>query len=353
VEKTQEVLAYFRSSLLESDLLDYVSGSAQKAFDNKIDLRLYDDVGKDPSLSPSDLAEVISLSSHALDLGNITINNYEVPIRARYPEQSLASKADITALPVPFAGSLVPLRALVEMKTSKQAPELVRINGENAFQLEGYFTEKEKLRESELMTSLARQVAEFKETTLDGLSKEVSLHLVDAKIELTTALRELSWAILISIVLIFLVLLLQFASVVHSLIIMLAIPFGILGVLISLFVFNSTLSLNSALGVILLVGITVANSIMLVEKFLRLLHAGLAPEQAILETARQRIRPILMTSLITILGMLPIALGYGEGGKVLQPLGIAICGGLWVSLVFTLYIIPALELAYVGRDKAR
>ena len=123
---------------------------------------------------------------------------------------------------------------------------------------------------------------------------------------------------------------------------MLAIPFGVLGVLWSLTLFHSTISLNSALGVVLLIGISVSNSILLVEKAMLLFETEKRlPSEAISQAIKQRIRPILMTSLTTVFGMLPIALGYGAGGKVLQPLGIAVCGGLWVSLIFTLYIVPA------------
>ena len=164
------------------------------------------------------------------------------------------------------------------------------------------------------------------------------------KFELTKAINELIITTLLSLVLIFLVLYLRFSSILHRLIIMLAIPFGILGVFLSLWIFNSTISLNSALGVILLNGITVANSILLVDRILKHVTNGVEVKQAIMLTAKERIRPILMTSIITILGMLPIAFGFGEGGSVLQPLGIAVSGGLWVSLIFTLYVVSCFRI---------
>jgi HAE1 family hydrophobic/amphiphilic exporter-1 len=107
------------------------------------------------------------------------------------------------------------------------------------------------------------------------------------------------------------------------------------------------------LGVILLNGIAVANSIILVDFLTRLVDRGLTPHAAALEAARTRLRPILMTSLTTTLGMLPIALGFGEGGRILQPLGIAVSGGLGVSMLLTLYIVPALQVSYLNWSRKK
>jgi multidrug efflux pump subunit AcrB len=134
---------------------------------------------------------------------------------------------------------------------------------------------------------------------------------------------------------------------------MVAIPLGFIGVMISLFIFQSTLSLNSALGVILLNGIAVANSIILVDFLNRLVKEGRPVREAALEAARSRLRPILMTSLTTAIGMLPIAMGLGDGGKILQPLGIAISGGLWFSMSLTLVIVPALQVSYLNWKQDR
>ena len=150
-----------------------------------------------------------------------------------------------------------------------------------------------------------------------------------------------------SILLIFLTLLLQFGSFVHTMIVLLAVPLGIMGVLGSLYIFSSTLSLNSALGIILLNGIAVANSILLVDFIRKLVAEGMVPLEAAVLAGRKRLRPILITSLTTILGMLPIALGSGEGGKILQPLGIAVSGGLWFSTLLTLFLVPMFEVIYL------
>ena len=136
--------------------------------------------------------------------------------------------------------------------------------------------------------------------------------------------------------LIFLVLWLQFQSVSQVFIIMMTIPLGVIGVLLSLYVFNSTLSLNSALGLILLNGMTVNNSILLVDVYNKERQKDVTPHEAIMEACRSRLRPIL----ITILGMAPIAMGLGDGGKILQPLGISVTFGMMFSTTMTLIVVP-------------
>lgn len=341
----------FRLGLLEHGIVDDVQEDSASNLPNRLQLQPYDDKFALLSEStnpvfPSDVAAMVNLATGPVNVGRMVINNRVKTISARYPDQLVATPDEIAALPIRANDRILPLRALSEFKVSREAQRVTRINGEHSIALEGYFSEKEKKIEPEVRKRFNDFVEQFhKEHPNAGVS------VVDAKVELSKALSELEMTVGLSMALIFLVLLLQFSSVVHTLIVMLAIPFGIFGVLVSLFGFHSTLSLNSGLGIILLVGITVANSIMLVEMILRLVEDGVPVRDAILETARKRIRPILMTSLITILGMLPVAIGFGEGGKVLQPLGIAVCGGLWVSLIFTLFFIPALEYSYLKWKK--
>ncbi len=102
------------------------------------------------------------------------------------------------------------------------------------------------------------------------------------------------------------------------------------------------------LGVILLNGIAVANSIILVDFLKRLVDAGATPHAAAVEAAKKRLRPIFMTSLTTGLGMMPIAFGFGEGGRILQPLGIAVVGGLAFSMLTTLFVVPSLQVSYLN-----
>ena len=159
------------------------------------------------------------------------------------------------------------------------------------------------------------------------------------------------WAFLISLALIAVIVYWQFESIRDVITVKAAIPLGFIGVSLALYIFKSTWSINSILGVILLGGIAVNNSILLVSFFNQCLEEGLAPVEAAVKSASIRMRPILITSLTTILAMIPIALGWGQGGEVLQPLGISVSFGMLFSTVLTLLIIPCLEVTF-ARQKA-
>jgi len=132
--------------------------------------------------------------------------------------------------------------------------------------------------------------------------------------------------------------------------VLLSVPLAVTGALVALLISGSTLNLYSQIGMILLIGLVTKNSILLVEYANKLLENGLPPLEAVLEAGRIRLRPILMTSVATIISALPIALGLGAGSMSRRPLGYAIVGGVLLSTVLTLYVVP---VAYVVLDGFR
>jgi len=142
--------------------------------------------------------------------------------------------------------------------------------------------------------------------------------------------------------LIYLLLAFQFNSLIIPLVILVTVPLGFIGVIFSLYLFHSTLSLNSMLGTILLGGIVVNNAIIMIDFYLKNLKTHTEKMAALINTASVRFTPIVITSVTTICGMLPIALGFGEGANILQPLGIAVSGGLFISTLFTLFMVPCI-----------
>ncbi|HUK65326.1 MAG TPA: efflux RND transporter permease subunit [Anaeromyxobacteraceae bacterium] len=152
----------------------------------------------------------------------------------------------------------------------------------------------------------------------------------------------LALAGLMAIALVYMILASQFRSLIDPFVIMLSVPLGISGVLIALFATHTTLSVNSAMGIIMMVGIVVSNGVLLVD-FARVLRGrGVPLLEATVQAGRTRLRPILMTTIATIVGLLPMALGFGEGSETNLPLARAVIGGLTVSTFFTLFLIPAL-----------
>ncbi|HSB19205.1 MAG TPA: efflux RND transporter permease subunit, partial [Anaeromyxobacteraceae bacterium] len=151
----------------------------------------------------------------------------------------------------------------------------------------------------------------------------------------------LLFAGLMAVALVYMILASQFRSLLDPLVIMFSVPLGISGVLLALWLTGTPLSVNSAMGVIMMVGIVVSNGVLLVD-FARVLQGrGLPLLEATIQAGRTRLRPILMTTIATIFGLLPMALGFGEGSETNLPLARAVIGGLAVSTVFTLFLIPA------------
>jgi len=159
--------------------------------------------------------------------------------------------------------------------------------------------------------------------------------------------------LILAIVLLYLILVAQFRSFIDPLLILLAVPTGLTGVLVALTVTGTTLNVQSLMGVLMMVGMVVANSILIVEFTHRLQADGMSLVDAVVHSCRIRLRPILMTSLATIIGLLPMALKLGTGSEAYAPLARAIIGGLTVSVMLTIFIVPAAYLlVYRGRSVA-
>jgi multidrug efflux pump len=138
----------------------------------------------------------------------------------------------------------------------------------------------------------------------------------------------------------------QFESMVHPFTVLMAVPLAVIGAIFTLKLFGSTINLYSQIGMILLVGLATKNSILLVEYANQLRDRGEDVMHAILEAGRIRLRPILMTSVATVMGAMPIMLGTGAGATSRRPLGYTIVGGVTVSMVFTLVVVPVVWLQF-------
>lgn len=158
---------------------------------------------------------------------------------------------------------------------------------------------------------------------------------------------------LLSVALVYLILMAQFTSFIDPFIILMAIPPGLAGVVLILFITHSTLNIMSLMGVIMMTGIVVSNSILIVEFATTLQEQGKPALEAVVQSCKIRLRPILMTSLATLLGMIPMALGLEAGSEPYAPLARAIIGGLGVSVVVTVFLVPAVYLLIHGRREPR
>ncbi|MEJ2540287.1 MAG: efflux RND transporter permease subunit [Gemmatimonadota bacterium] len=187
-------------------------------------------------------------------------------------------------------------------------------------------------------------------TASEVLPPGTSTALAGESRELEDSGNALGFAFVLALVVVFMVLAAQFESLVHPFTVILAVPLAVTGALATLFVTGSTLNLFSQIGMILLIGLVTKNSILLVEYANQLKDRGLSSMEAMLESGRIRLRPILMTSVATIAGTLPIALGLGAGSESRRPLGYAVVGGMLFSTLLTLFLVP---VVYVMLDAVR
>ncbi|NYZ62961.1 efflux RND transporter permease subunit [Luteimonas sp. SJ-16] len=172
------------------------------------------------------------------------------------------------------------------------------------------------------------------------LGPEVGMHIGGQGEELAESLRSLLMAFALAIFLVYLVMASQFESLLHPFVILFTIPLAMVGAIGALLLTGNTISIVAFIGLILMVGLVVKNAIILIDKINQLREAGVAKRDALVEGARSRLRPIIMTTLSTLFGFLPLALAFGEGAEVRSPMAITVMGGLAVSTLLTLLVIP-------------
>jgi multidrug efflux pump subunit AcrB len=181
--------------------------------------------------------------------------------------------------------------------------------------------------------------------------KDTVLTVRGAVVSMNRSFLEFGLGLIVAVLLVYLILMAQFTSFIDPFIILMAIPPGLAGVAMILLVTRSSLNIMSLMGVIMMTGIVVSNSILIVE-FAGILHKkGLPLLEAVVESCKVRLRPILMTSLATLLGMIPMALGMEAGSEQYAPLARAVIGGLAVSVVVTVFLVPAVYLLVHGRHE--
>jgi multidrug efflux pump subunit AcrB len=170
-----------------------------------------------------------------------------------------------------------------------------------------------------------------------------------AVVSMSQAFHDFGIGLVLAVLLVYLILMAQFKSFIDPFIILMAIPPGLLGVVLLLLLTGSTLNIMSLMGVLMMTGIVVSNSILIVEFANVLQREGKTVLAAAVQSCKVRLRPILMTSLATLLGMIPMALGLEAGSEQYAPLARAIIGGLALSVVVTVFLVPAVYIAIHGR----
>ena len=287
----------------------------------------------DMGLSIRDVSRVIETAVAGSKAGEFRSegNSYRIFVQLKDAEKrSLDEILNLTLSTA--AGELVTLRNLVSTESGR-GPILIN--------------RKDQQRLVTVYANVAGRdfgsVAADVQGLLDGLPRPAGYDLtVTGKFEeQQKAFRELVVSLVLALLLVYMVLACQYESLLDPVVVMTSVPLAAVGVLLMLFLTNTTLNLQSSIGCIMLGGIVVNNAILLVDQAGQLVQGGMSVREALAEAGRRRLRPILMTSLTTILGLLPLALGIGEGADAQAPLARAVIGGLSASTLITLVLIPA------------
>jgi len=256
----------------------------------------------------------------------------KIDVLVRAQESDRASVADIRQMIVnPGSARAVRLESVADVVATTGPSEIRRADQVRVAVVSA------NLRDIDLGTAVEevqRMVAE------NPLGAGVGLHIGGQGEELADSVRSLVFAFALAIFLVYLVMASQFESLLHPFVILFTIPLALVGAVLALLLTGNSISVVVFIGLILMVGLVTKNAIILIDKVNQLREAGVAKVEALVEGARSRLRPIVMTTLCTLFGFLPLALATGDGAEVRAPMAITVIGGLLVSTLLTLFVIP-------------
>ena len=297
---------------------------------------------KDLGLSSQDVVGALQAAFSGGRVGYFLKDGRQYAVISQLERGDRAQPDDITKLFVRNSrGESIPLSSVIKLEASSSPPALYHFNRYKAATISAGLADGKTVGDGiKAMDAIAKKLLdETYQTALTGPSRDFA-----------ESSSNISFAFTLALILIYLILAAQFESFVDPFIIMLTVPLAIAGALLSLWLFDQTLNIFSQIGMVMLIGLVTKNGILIVEFANKKRAQGLDRKAAVLEAARQRLRPILMTTLATSFGALPIALSLGAAAASRVPLGIVVVGGLVFSLLFTLLVIPAVYTYLSGKN---
>ena len=312
---------------------------------NKPELNISVDRQKATSLgiNEKDVSDALNLAYSGSRYGYFLQNNMQYYIIGQVARTDRSAPGDISSLYVRSkTGNMIQLDNLVSIKENSNPPMLYHFNRYKSATVSANLAEGKTLGEG---------IEEMQRISTKLLDTSFATALAGPSRDFAESNSNISFALILALLLIYLILAAQFESFRDPFIIMLTVPMAIAGAMLSLWIFGQTLNIFSEIGMILLIGIVTKNGILIVEFANQKRKLGMNRRVAAFEAAAARFRPILMTSLATIFGALPIALALGAGATSRVSLGIVVVGGLLFSLVLTLFIIPVTYMVLSKKTK--
>jgi HAE1 family hydrophobic/amphiphilic exporter-1/multidrug efflux pump len=298
---------------------------------------------KDLGLTTADVSQALQSAFSGARSGYFIMNDRQYEVITQVPKSDRNTPTDISKIYIRNSrGESIPISSVLTIEENSNPPNLYHYNRFNSATISASLAEGKTIGDGvNAMERIAKEkLDESFQTALSGPSRDFK-----------ESASNTSYALLLALILIYLVLAAQFESFTDPFIIMITVPLAIAGALISLWMLDQTLNIFSQIGIIMLIGLVTKNGILIVEFANKKREAGLGIKEAVLEAAAQRLRPILMTSLATALGALPIAISLGAAATSRKPLGTVIVGGLMFSLILTLFVIPAVYTYLSSKHK--
>lgn len=343
LEKLKQILPKFMAEASESDV--FAVADLNLKF-NKPELKVTINREKALTMGVSvlDIAQTLQLSLSGQRFDFFIMDGKQYQVIGQLERQDRNEPADLTSIYVRNGmGQMIALDNLVSLEEQSTPPQLFRYNRYVSATISAGLTEG---------NTISTGIKEMERISSAVLDESFSTSLAGVSKEFEESSSSIYFAFILALALIYLVLSAQFESFRDPLIIMFTVPLALGGALLSLFLWGETLNIFSQIGMIMLIGLVTKNGILIVEFANQRKADGLSRLEAIVDGSAARFRPILMTSLSTILGTLPIALALGAGSESRVSMGIAVIGGLIFSTLLTLYIIPAIYDYISSKDKS-
>ncbi|MBR1949612.1 MAG: efflux RND transporter permease subunit [Bacteroidales bacterium] len=343
IEKLQEVLPTFLAKVYDNPTFQMADVNL-KFSKPEVRININRDKANIMGVSTRNIAQVLQYGLSGQRMGYFYMNGKQYEILGEINRQQRNTPANLKSIYIRTdKGEMVQMDNLVDLVGGIAPPKLYRYNRFVSATISAGLAKGKTIGQGlDEMDKIAKEVLDDSfRTALSGESKEYR-----------ESSSSLMFAFVLAIVLIYLILAAQFESFKDPVIIMLTVPLAIAGALVFMYFGGVTMNIFSQIGIIMLIGLVAKNGILIVEFANQKQGAGLSKEQAIKEASMQRLRPILMTSVSTILGLLPLAFAGGEGANQRIAMGVTVVGGMLVSTVLTMYVVPAIY-SYISTDRAK
>ena len=343
IEKLQEVLPVFLAKVYDNPTFQMADVNL-KFSKPEVRININRDKANTMGVSTRNLAQVLQYGLSGQRMGYFYMNGKQYEILGEINRQQRNTPANLKSIYIRTdKGDMVQMDNLVDLVSGIAPPKLYRYNRFVSATVSAGLAQGKTIGQGlDEMDKIAAEVLDDSfRTALSGESKEYR-----------ESSSSLMFAFLLAIVLIYLILAAQFESFKDPLIIMLTVPLAIAGALVFMYCSGVTMNIFSQIGIIMLIGLVAKNGILIVEFANQKQQSGIEKIQAIKEASMQRLRPILMTSVSTILGLLPLAFAAGEGANQRIAMGVTVVGGMLVSTILSMYVVPAIYI-YISTDLAK